>query len=45
MSFNIQAYTFELVYKAENGNAEALQQLKLNNYIDIASRVCNSFYK
>lgn len=56
ISFDIQAYTFDLVYKAGNGDAEASQQLKLNNYIDIAmasittsaaiaSRVCNSFYK
>jgi len=56
ISFDIQAYTFDLVYKAENGDTEALQQLKLNNYIDIAmasittsaaiaSRACNSFYK
>lgn len=56
ISFDLQSYTFDLVRKAENGDTEALQQLKLNNYIDIAmasittsaaiaSRFCNSFYK
>lgn len=56
ISFDLQVYTFDLVYKAENGDSAALQELKVNNYIDItmasittsaaiASRVCNSFYK
>ena len=56
ISFDLQVYTFDLVYKAENGDSVALQELKVNNYIDItmasittsaaiASRVCNSFYK